>query len=67
MEREPQRPRFAAAAKGSGRLPANANVRPKEIREFCQVGEAGHNLLRAAVRQLHMSVEAMLSYPDIGS
>jgi hypothetical protein len=61
--RERQRQRFAASANGSGRLLTNADtpalragasVGPAEIREFCQVDEAGHNLLRAAVRQLHM-------------
>jgi magnesium chelatase family protein len=53
--RERQRQRFAGAANGSGRLLTNADMGPAEIREFCQVDEAGHNLLRAAMRQLHMS------------
>jgi magnesium chelatase family protein len=53
--RERQRQRFAASANGNGRLLTNADMGPAEIREFCQVDEAGHNLLRAAMRQLHMS------------
>ena len=31
---------------------------PGEIREFCPVDDAGHSLLRAAMRQLNMSARA---------
>ena len=31
---------------------------PGEIREFCPVDDAGHSLLRAAMRQLNMSERA---------
>lgn len=31
---------------------------PGEIRDFCPVDDAGHGLLRAAVRQLNMSAQA---------
>ena len=31
---------------------------PSEIRDFCPVDDAGHGLLRAAVRQLNMSARA---------
>lgn len=55
--RERQRQRFAALSP-DGRLTTNADMGPAEIREFCQVDEAGHSLLRAAMRQLHMSARA---------
>lgn len=54
--RERQRQRFAA--NGAGRIMTNADMGPGEIREFCPVDEAGHSLLRAAMRQLHMSARA---------
>ena len=31
---------------------------PAEVRDFCQVDEAGASLLRAAMKQLHMSARA---------
>jgi len=49
---------------------------PGEIREFCPVDDAGHSLLRAAMRQLNMSARAyhrtlceapLRSTPDPGS
>ncbi len=39
-------------------LLTNADMGPGEIREFCPVDEAGHSLLRAAMRQLNMSARA---------
>ncbi len=56
--RERQRGRFASYADGHGALLTNADMGPGEIREFCAVDEAGHSLLRAAMRQLHMSARA---------
>jgi magnesium chelatase family protein len=52
--RERQRRRFG----GQGGLLANADMGPAQVREFCAVDEAGANLLRAAMRQLHMSARA---------
>ena len=52
--RDRQRQRFGD---GSGML-ANADMGPAEVREYCQVDEAGRNLLRAAMQQLHMSARA---------
>jgi magnesium chelatase family protein len=37
---------------------SNADMGPAEVREFCQVDEAGKSLLRAAMQQLHMSARA---------
>jgi magnesium chelatase family protein len=51
--RERQRRRFG----GTG-LMSNADMGPAEVREFCGVDEAGASLLRAAMKQLHMSARA---------
>ncbi len=56
--RERQRQRFAGYVDGHSQLLTNADMGPGEIREFCAVDEAGHSLLRAAMRQLHMSARA---------
>jgi magnesium chelatase family protein len=39
-------------------LLANADMGPAEVREYCQVDDAGKGLLRAAMQQLHMSARA---------
>jgi magnesium chelatase family protein len=52
--RERQRQRF----EGYGGLLSNADMGPAEVREFCAVDDAGASLLRAAMRQLHMSARA---------
>jgi magnesium chelatase family protein len=52
--RERQRQRFA----GNGDILANADMGPAEVREHCTVDDAGRNLLRAAMQQLHMSARA---------
>jgi magnesium chelatase family protein len=49
-----QRQRFG----GQSGLLANADMGPAQVREFCAVDEAGASLLRAAMRQLHMSARA---------
>jgi len=51
--RERQRRRF----EGTG-LMSNADMGPAEVRDHCQVDEAGKSLLRAAMQQLHMSARA---------
>ena len=52
--RERQRRRF----EGSSEILANADMGPAEVREHCVVDDAGRNLLRAAMQQLHMSARA---------
>jgi magnesium chelatase family protein len=52
--RERQRQRFG---EDSGLL-SNADMGPAGVREFCAVDDAGASLLRAAMRQLHMSARA---------
>jgi magnesium chelatase family protein len=39
-------------------LLSNADMGPAEVREYCQVDEAGRSLLRAAMKQLQMSARA---------
>jgi magnesium chelatase family protein len=51
--RERQRQRFAGT-----RLLTNADMGPGEVREYCQLDDAGKSLLRAAMQQLHMSARA---------
>jgi magnesium chelatase family protein len=51
--RRAQRERFA-----DGKLSCNADMGPAEVREYCQVDDAGRSLLRAAMEQLQMSARA---------
>ncbi len=39
-------------------LTSNADMRPGEIRRFCQLGEEAQALMRAAMRQMHLSARA---------
>jgi magnesium chelatase family protein len=39
-------------------LLSNADMGPAEVRDYCQVDEAGRSLLRAAMKQLQMSARA---------
>ena len=48
-----QRQRF----EGTGSS-CNADMGPAEVREYCQIDEAGRSLLRAAMQQLQMSARA---------
>ncbi len=40
------------------RLQCNADMTPKEVKEFCSVEPEGQNLLRAAMKQLHLTGRA---------
>ncbi|MFC1913817.1 ATP-binding protein [Chloroflexota bacterium] len=51
--RDRQLGRFAGT-----RLTCNAEMKPTEIREFCQVEEAAQGLLKAAMKQLYLSARA---------
>ncbi len=51
--RRTQRQRFADSG-----LSCNADMGPAEVRQYCQVDEAGRSLLRAAMQQLQMSARA---------
>jgi len=51
--REVQRRRFAGT-----KLLSNADMGPKEVREYCVLDDAGKSLMKAAMRQLGMSARA---------
>ena len=52
--RKRQRERFKAVQGVS----CNAEMRPAEVREFCELDAAGQALIKAAMRQLHLSARA---------
>ncbi|HEX8600549.1 MAG TPA: YifB family Mg chelatase-like AAA ATPase [Chloroflexia bacterium] len=52
--RDIQRARF----KDTHGVTCNAEMRPAEIREFCELDAAGQALIKAAMRQLHLSARA---------
>ena len=52
--REIQRARFA----GRSDVHANAHMRPRDIREFCRIGEESDALLRRAINRLGFSARA---------
>ncbi|MEO6456898.1 MAG: ATP-binding protein, partial [Chloroflexia bacterium] len=52
--RKRQRDRFKDA---QGVL-TNSEMRPAEVREFCELDAAGQSLIKAAMRQLHLSARA---------
>jgi magnesium chelatase family protein len=37
---------------------ANAEMHPAQVREFCELDAAGQSLIKAAMRQLHLSARA---------
>ncbi|MFO7997224.1 MAG: YifB family Mg chelatase-like AAA ATPase [Dehalococcoidia bacterium] len=43
---------------GGTKLKCNADMTPKEVKEFCTVEPAGQSLLRAAMKQLHLTGRA---------
>jgi len=51
-----QRERFEKA--GVTNLQANADMGPAEVRLFCDLDEAGKQLMRAAMKQMNMSARA---------
>jgi magnesium chelatase family protein len=52
--RKRQRDRF----KDVQGVSCNAEMRPAEIREYCELDAAGQSLIKAAMRQLHLSARA---------
>lgn len=52
--RRKQRERFSEV-RG---VTCNAEMRPAEIREYCELDAAGQSLIKAAMRQLHLSARA---------
>lgn len=61
--RERQRARFSDSAnqrEGTlhNSITCNADMRPAEIREYCQLGETSNSLMRSAMNQLQLSARA---------
>ncbi len=54
--RTKQRERFEKA--GVQNMQANADMGPAEVRQFCELDEAGKQLMRAAMKQMNMSARA---------
>lgn len=54
--RAKQRERFEQA--GAANLQANADMGPAEVRLFCELAEAGKQLMRAAMKQMNMSARS---------
>lgn len=54
--RAKQRVRFENA--GITHLQANADMGPAEVRQFCELDDAGKQLMRAAMKQMNMSARA---------
>lgn len=55
--RQIQRERFAGQD-NNGQLQVNADMGPAEVRRFCELDDAGRQLMRAAMKQLNMSARA---------
>jgi len=54
--RERQRKRFAANGNEDGTNPShNADMRPKEVRQYCELDDTGRVLMRSAMNQLQLS------------
>jgi magnesium chelatase family protein len=57
--REIQRQRFLHSSdNASHHLQANADMGPAEVRQFCELDEAGKQLMRAAMKQMNLSARA---------
>jgi magnesium chelatase family protein len=52
------RARQEARLKDVPHATCNADMGPTEVREFCRLDETGHQLIAAAMRQLHLSARA---------
>ena len=60
--REVQRERFgdrdATHLEGAVHLTCNADMRPAEVRKYCQLDDSGSALMRTAMHQLQLSARA---------
>jgi len=53
-----QRERFMRYNSSAGTFQVNADMGPAEVRQFCELDEAGKQLMRAAMKQMNMSARA---------
>jgi magnesium chelatase family protein len=56
--RQQQRERFSADRLVTSGISCNADMRPAEVRLFCQLDETGRSLMRTAMNQLQLSARA---------
>ena len=56
--RQRQRERFNIERLIASGISCNADIRPAEVRLFCQLDETGHSLMRTAISQLQLSARA---------
>jgi magnesium chelatase family protein len=60
--RERQRQRFGALRKSDkvdlNAITCNADMRPAEVRQFCQLDDIGRSLMKTAMSQLQLSARA---------
>jgi magnesium chelatase family protein len=58
--RERQRQRFASGQKGKSAngIACNADMRPAEVRNYCQLDETSNSLMRTAMNQMQLSARA---------
>ena len=62
--RQRQRARFAGLNNG---VMTNADMRVAEVRQFCELDEAGQQLVKTAMTQLQLSARAYHRIPSTGS
>ena len=62
--RERQRERFANEQKnkGANSIACNADMRPAEVRDFCQLDETSNSLMRSAMNQMQLSARPITGY-----
>jgi magnesium chelatase family protein len=60
VARERQRQRFAdrQMGKSPNGIACNADMRPAEVREYCQLDETSNSLMRTAMNQMQLSARA---------
>jgi magnesium chelatase family protein len=58
--RERQRSRFSESTsqRTSEGIACNADMRPAQIRQYCQLDETGNSLMRSAMQQMQLSARA---------
>ncbi len=56
--RQQQRQRFSAERLAASGISCNADMRPAEVRLFCQLDDTGRSLMRTAMSQLQLSARA---------
>jgi magnesium chelatase family protein len=49
---------FESASHLDGTIACNADMRPAEVRQFCQLDDTGRSLMRTAMSQLQLSARA---------